>query len=283
MTKSDYLQRLQQALGDLAPETIAKTLAYYEQRFIDGQATGMSEEQVAASLDEPKKIAMTLRANIHMQSFAQRRNPAALLRMLVSALGLLFFNLFMVLPALVYAALLATVFAAGLAFYVAGIAITASGLAGANELVLEAPFHELIHWDEQDQHGAKLLQTRIAISEGGIHIDQEPRVSSGHQEAAGAAGAAAAIEADGHDDPAAERATPNGAGAVIKRAEAFADSGVHISTDLDEDARSTQIMAGIGLVVGGILAFLLGLFIAKHTFIGIKRYVGMNISLIKGS
>ena len=69
----------------------------------------------------------------------QKKNPANLVRMLFSAIGLAIFNLFMVVPAMVFAALLACVYAAALGFYVAGIAITASGLSGANELVLATP------------------------------------------------------------------------------------------------------------------------------------------------
>lgn len=272
MNKSDYLEHLQRALGGLPPETIAKTLAYYEQRFIDATAGGQSEEQVAASLDDPKKIAMTLRTSIHLASFQQRRNPATLLRMLVSAFGLLIFNLLMVVPALVYAALLATVYAAGLAFYIAGIAITASGLAGANELVLDAPFHELFHLDEKEDPD-DTLQTRVSISEAGIQINQQPR----------AAGESSLAATAGEHKATTDKRTPKNAGAVLKRAEQLADSGVHIATELDEQSRMTQVMAGLGLVIGGIVIFLLGLVITQHTLIGIRRYVAMNFSMIKGS
>ena len=37
------------------------------------------------------------------------------------------------------------------------------------------------------------------------------------------------------------------------------------------------------MVLGGIVLFLLSLVVTKYTFIGIKRYVEMNFSLLKGS
>ena len=65
--------------------------------------------------------------------------------MVVSAVGLAIFNLFMVVPAA------GVRLAAGSAvrlppsrFYLGGVAITASGLAGANELVLDGPLRHFV-------------------------------------------------------------------------------------------------------------------------------------------
>ena len=143
MGKLDYLDALKRAMSGLPPELQAKTLAYYEQRFIDGVDAGRAEEDVAKELDDPKKIAMTLRANAHLDAFQQKKNPANAIRVAVSAVGLAIFNLFMVVPAMVYAALLAALYASALAFYLVGIAVTASGLSGANELSLAGPLSKL--------------------------------------------------------------------------------------------------------------------------------------------
>jgi hypothetical protein len=37
------------------------------------------------------------------------------------------------------------------------------------------------------------------------------------------------------------------------------------------------------MVFGGILLFLLSLVATKYTFIGLKRYLRMNVSLLKGA
>jgi hypothetical protein len=88
--------------------------------------------------------------------------------MLVSALGLAIFNLFMVVPAMVYGSLLAALYACALGFYLGGIAITASGLSGASELVptVRCAIHD--HVDRDD-----FAQTRVSINDTGINVYQE--------------------------------------------------------------------------------------------------------------
>lgn len=310
MGKLDYLDALRRAMAGIAADVQAKTLAYYEQRFVDGVAAGRTEEQVAAELDEPKKIAMTLRASVHMHSFEQTKNPANLMRLLVSIIGLGIFNLFMVVPALVYAAFLALLYAAGLALYVAGIAITASGLAGANELVLDGPFREMILNNESQEERDK-LQVIVSIGEEGVHFRQErvekddagrvqaqaaaaiidagdavEKAIAGTGEAADVARQAGdAVRSAAQDAAAAARA----AGAevkkrsVVRRAEEAAGRGVRITTELAPGSRTTQTFFGLGILLGGIVVFLLCLVITKYTLIGIRRYADMNLSLLKGN
>lgn len=262
MGKLEYLDALKRAMTGLAPQVQARTLAYYEQRFVDGLAAGRSEADVSRDLDDPKKIAMTLRASSHLSAFEQKRHPFNLVRLVVSTLALAIFNLFMVVPAAVYASLLAAMYACALGFYVAGIAITASGLSGANELVLGGPLRHIIVSDDD----APDTQTKITIGDTGVHVFQEkvpepPRSATVRGPDA---------EAD---------ATPP----VIKRAEAVAGHGIRISTDMDAGSRTTQTFFGLTMVVGAIILFLLSLVVTKYTVIGIKRYIEMNFSLLKGN
>jgi uncharacterized membrane protein len=268
MGKLEFLDALKRAMTGLAPELQAKTLAYYEQRFIDGLAAGRSEQEISQDLDDPKKIAMTLRANSHLSAFQQKRNPVNLLRVLVSALGLAIFNLFMVVPAVVYASLLTTMYACALAFYVAGIAITASGLSGANELVLDGPLRHFIISD--DDASESNTHTKVTIDEDGVRVFQE-KTPDPHPAPDLANG-----DADSHDD--ADAAAP-----VIKRAEAVAGRGIRISTGMDAGSRATQTLFGLSMVLGAIVLFLLSLVVTKYTIVGIKRYIEMNFSLLKGS
>jgi uncharacterized membrane protein len=266
MGKLEYLDALKRAMTGLAPEVQARTLAYYEQRFIDGLATGRSEADISKDLDDPKKIAMTLRASSHLSAFEQKRHPFNLVRLVVSTLGLAIFNLFMVVPAAVYASLLAAMYACALGFYVAGIAITASGLSGANELVLAGPLRHFITSD--DDAGAPDTQTKITIGDTGVHVFQEkvpepPPSATAHA----------------YDEDAEVDATPP----VIKRAEAVAGRGIRISTDMDAGSRTTQTFFGLTMVVGAIILFLLSLVVTKYTVIGVKRYIEMNFSLLKGN
>jgi uncharacterized membrane protein len=272
MGKLEYLDALKRAMTGLPPEIQAKTLAWYEQRFVDGITAGRSEDSIAEELDDPRKVAVTLRANAHLDAFNQKpndkKNPASALRTFVAGAGLLVFNLFMAIPAAVYASLVVAVYCAALGLYVSGIAITASGLAGANELVLDNPLHrvEILESGERgERHDMRRedVRTRVSIGKHGINIYEDDAPDPGVAE----------------EDPDEEA----GSRAVIRRAEKVADAGVRITTDMDGESRTTQTFFGLVMVLGGILLFLLSLVITKYTFIGLKRYLKMNLSLLKGA
>ena len=272
MGKLEYLDALKRAMLGLPPDVQAKTLAYYEQRFVDGTAVGRSEPDVARELDDPTKIAMTLRASAHLHAFTEKKNPVNLVRLLVSAVGLAIFNLFMIVPALVYSALLFCLYIAALAFYLAGIATTASGLAGANELVLDWP--SLFVTIDDDGRGR---QVRVDIGSRGIEVTTErPKIAEPLPPAE---------KAEAGDDEAADnaRAARREHSRAMRGAEALADSTLRISTEMDADSRTTQTLFGLGLVLGGIALFLLSLVVTRYTLVGLKRYLQMNRSLLKGS
>jgi uncharacterized membrane protein len=277
MGKLEYLELLKRAMLGLAPDVQAKTLGYYEQRFVDGLNAGRSEQDVAGELDDPKKIAMTLRANSYRAQFGEqpgaqpgaqaaghpgqqpgaqfdKRGPAGVLRLLISGAGLAIFNLFMIVPAMVYSALLFALYVAALAFYLGGVAITASGLAGNGELLLDLPSHYL----QVDDDGAK-RQLRVQIDETGINVHEE-----------------GADTLPPNDEDARSRSRLRHGASVV------AGNALHITTDMDADSRTTQTLFGFGMVLGGIALFLLSLVVTRHTFVGIKRYIQMNFSFLKG-
>jgi uncharacterized membrane protein len=263
--KLEYLELLKRAMLGLPPDVQARTLGYYEQRFVDGINAGRSEQDVSQELDDPGKIAMTLRANSYSAQLGaqpgavpEKRNPANLLRVLVSGAGLAIFNLFMIVPAMVYSALLFSLYVAALAFYLGGIAITASGLAGNGDLLLDLPAR-YVNIDADDAGGKR--QVRVQIDETGIHV---------HEEGAGRSNTTSGEPED------------RGNSRLRRGAEAVAGNTLHITTDMDADSRTTQTLFGFGMVVGGIALFLLSLVVTRYTAIGIKRYVQMNFSLLKG-
>lgn len=277
MGKTDYLEALKRAMTGLPPEAQAKTLAFYEQRFVDGVSAGRSEEDVAAEQDDPRKIAMTLRANTHLQAFEQKKSPASVARMAVAAVGLAIFNLFMVVPAMVYASLLTALYVCGLVLYLGGAVVTAGGLSGSNEFRLDGPFRNLIISDEGIEH-RKDMQTKVEISENGIQIFSE-RDKDG-AEAGETSSTTIVVGEPAIDAPRTSGDKP--AVRAIKRAESVAADGIVFSSD-DEDSQATQIFAGIGMILGGIILILLSLVVTRYTFIGIKRYIDMNLSLLRGN
>jgi uncharacterized membrane protein len=275
MGKMEYLDALKRAMLGLPPDVQAKTLAYYEQRFVDGEAAGRNELDVGKELDDPKKIALTLRTSAHLNNlnaantFSEKKNPANVLRLLVSSVGLAIFNLFMIVPAMVYSALLFAVYVCALAFYLAGIATTASGLAGTNELVLDWP-SRFVQIDDDDSR-----QLRIEIDKHGINVHPERQHAAASPDQDDAA-----PDTDGAEDAS---DSPRAHSHVLRGAHAVADGAVHITTGMDAQSRTTQTLFGFGLVLGGIALFLLALVITRYTFVGLKRYVQMNWSLLRGN
>jgi uncharacterized membrane protein len=165
----------------------------------------------------------------------------------------------MIVPAMVYSALLFALYACALTFYLAGVATTASGLAGANELVLDWPSRFVTIDDD-----GRGRQMRVEIGSHGINVAEErPQVAD--------------------PLPAPDGNSRFDRSRAVRGAEALADSTLRISTDMDAESRTTQTLFGLGLVLGGIALFLLSLVITRYTFIGARRYVQMNRSLLNGS
>ena len=279
MGKIDYLDALRRAMTGIVPETQAKTLAFYEQRFVDGVVAGRTEEAVADELGDPKKIAMSLRASMHMQAFEQKKNPANFVRMGFAAVGLLIFNLVMIVPAIVYAALLAGLYAFGLALYLYGVVITASVLSGATEIKLDGPFNHLLvaerGEDGQTTTRTAKRQTKVAISGGNIQIYTEP--------VGGVDTAGEPVANDGAESEDAVRDEERRTMRAMRRAEQVATIGIKFNTEMDEASRTTQSFFGFGLVLSGILMLLLCMVVTRYTFIATKRYIDMNYSLLKGN
>jgi uncharacterized membrane protein len=267
MRKMEYLDALKRAMMGLPPETQAKTLAYYEQRFVDGVAAGRTEEEVGQELDDPKKIAMTLRANAHLGTMVERQRPVNVIRLMLSAVGLAIFNLFMLVPAAVLGALLTALYVCALCFYLSGVVVTASALAGNNEFVFNEPARHVI-----------IDGRHVNTNDGNATIRIGPRGFEVHTEDTTKADRADRNrdrDRDGADD------SNDDHGSVIR--ENQRDGTIHIVTDMDAGSRTTQIAVGGGLVLGGIALVLLALVVTRYTSIGVKRYLQMNLSLLKGS
>jgi len=262
MGKLEYLDALKRALMGLPPETQARTLAWYEQRFVDGSATGRPEHEVAAELGDPRQVAVTLRTNAHLadlkDNHKDKKPTGNVARTVVSGIGLLIFNLFMLIPAAVFASLLMSLYLSAFGVYVSGIAVTASGLAGSNELILSAPLTRMVMGDDGE---AVESQTRVTIGANGIQVFDEPAPS---------------VDESDPEARAEQRSR------VLRGAEAVAERKIQITTELDPGSRTTQVAFGCALILGGIALFLLSIVLTRYTLMGIRRYVNMNLSLLKG-
>ncbi len=230
MTRFEFIGALKQALTGLPPDLIDSTVAEYERRIFEASAAGQSEDEIMAGLGDPQKIADDLHAGLAPKlpavmpatvpaPVSAPKGPINVVRMFFSFIGLMLFNFFMVVPVTVYAALLFAAYVTSLAFFAGGIVLTAGGISGVNQIVLNEPFHHVRivkPHGEADVHSSMHSSvttgdgdhTTVNIGENGIHVetdaDAHPAASasvsaakdtSGAKTASGSAVAAASASA----------------------------------------------------------------------------------------
>ncbi|WP_229205113.1 DUF1700 domain-containing protein [Duganella sp. Leaf61] len=197
-------------------------------------------------------------------SSRQPSPPRHIIRTVGSVIGLAIFNLFMVIPAAVYASLLLAVYLSAFSFYIGGVAVTASGLSGQNELALQGPIRQVMaltnsRFDTREEE-EEAMGWKVAITGRGIQVFRD-------SDAGGA----------GND-----AATASRNARIWDRAEAMATGDMTITTDFDGGARTTQTLIGLGLVLGGIGLCLVCIVLTRYTVVGMRRYAAMNVSLLRG-
>ena len=113
MTRAQFIAGLRQGLRGLSDEEIAEITGDYEEHFADAVAAGRNENDVAAALGDPARLAGELSAETGLRRWEERRNPRTFLRAGIGVFGLQAFNILILLP--VIGILL---FCAGVAAYV---------------------------------------------------------------------------------------------------------------------------------------------------------------------
>lgn len=196
--------------------------------------------------------------------------PRQLLRTAGSLLGLSVFNLFMVIPGLVYACLLSVVYIMAFAFYIGGVAVTASGLSGQNEVALQGPLHHLLdlarpgNSSGNGNSSGEAQGWRITIGNASVRVEPDSATTAQNNNNSSA----------GSPDSRNSR--------IWDRAEAVVGGDLRITTDADGDARNTQTMFGFAMIIGGIGLCLLSVVLTRYTMVGLRRYVAMNVALLRG-
>jgi len=125
MTRQAFMARLREGLAGLPAQTVADIVADYETHFADGVAAGRSEEDVAAGLGDPGRLARELRAEIGLKAWEENRNPSGAAAAVFAVLGLGAIDILILLPVLmgvggamfgIAVAVIAVFFAGGVVF-----------------------------------------------------------------------------------------------------------------------------------------------------------------------
>lgn len=275
MNKTEYMNTLRQELNGLPSEVVEDTMWAYEGRFVDGMVAGRDEMDIAASLPAPRIVAAQKRASLRYQDLKEKVTPTNFASLLVALLGVMMLNFFMIIPAIVGSMLLFAAYLSSLAIYVVGIVITATVLAGVPQINLNIPTHHIRHVDQQfdddmDQefsvhHG----NVRVDITPSGITVDKD-EASDLSKSAPASSSAVSSSVASSSIVP----KTSNDTAVVDK-------SVVHVS--IGHHLKTVHIFQGLGFLLGGIALFMLCLFTTKYTFVGFKKYLLWNVSLLRQS
>jgi uncharacterized membrane protein len=127
MTRGEFLGELRAGLSGLRPQDIDDIMADYESHFTDGAAAGRSEQEIAAALGDPARLARELRVETGFKRFQSEPNAGNFLGIVIALLGLATIDFMFLLPALgVLAGFLCGFAAVVFAFFVAGAALLAS-------------------------------------------------------------------------------------------------------------------------------------------------------------
>jgi len=131
MNKKEFLGRLSELIKDIPGEEKKDILFDYEEHFRIGLEKGRKEEEIAASLGDPKVIAKQSRASCILREAEKTTSASNIMRAIFAAVGLGFFNLVIVLgPAIGLIGILVALFAAAFAITVSGAAVSLGTLLG---------------------------------------------------------------------------------------------------------------------------------------------------------
>lgn len=297
MNKLEYISALKAALAGLPPEVINDMISAYEMRFIEGASIGRSEQEICAGLDQPEVVAARLRqladaapaqtgasqdngsathtnhTNAGSAAFAAQAKtklPGSGPRLFFSWVGLSLFNCFMLFPAFVFVMLLFASYMSSFAFLVGGSALTAASMANVNMVTLDGAFKNMHrrHIKIEDEGEAVVIDT----GKDGIHITDGKDAASADGVHVGKDGVHIV---DGKDS-----VHVSGGSVQVSSGGKVTDD---IRLDLNKGERVPAFFSGIGIILGGILLFLLNLVITKYSFIGLKRYAMLNYTILKNA
>jgi uncharacterized membrane protein len=132
MTRDAFLRTLRLGLAGLPPHEVDDILADYAAHFAESGASGRSEEEVAAALGDPARIARELRADAGLRRLEAHWSVSNLLAATIALAGLAIVDIFFLLPLL----LVAIFITFGLA-----VALVAIGVVGLKMILTTILFH----------------------------------------------------------------------------------------------------------------------------------------------
>lgn len=252
MNKTEYLNLLQHEMQDLAVATQEQLLRETQEKFRQGEANGKTEAEICEQIPHPRVVAAQARASARFQTLKKDFSLGNFFGLLISLIGLMIFNLLMIVPAFAYSILLFASYLGSLAVWGAGVGVLAASMSGVPEVQFKGGPH---HVHTRNHHGYDVQHfgarnVRVDVSENGIVIDKE--------------GARQAIEAIAED----------------------VDSAMHFdhqqsTITIKNQMRGAHFFLGAALLGLGTILLLLCLMMTRLTFVGFKKYLLWNLSVLR--
>ena len=121
MNKKEYIDKLYSSLGNISEGEKRDILMDYEEHFQIGLERGISEEEISKKLGRPEHIAKHFKYTSLVSKAEEKTTPINIIRVIISGIGLGFFNLILGLPFIVtIGSLLISGVAVGLSLSLAG-------------------------------------------------------------------------------------------------------------------------------------------------------------------
>lgn len=253
MNKTEYMNTLRAELEGLPSDVVETTMASYESQFLDAMVAGKTENEIAEKFPHPRLIAAQKRANVRFQNLKRDFSPGNIVGLFVALIGIVVFNFFMIIPAFIYGIFLFTAYISSLCIYGAGIVVLAASLSGVPEVQFKVPshhYHVSSHEISDDAQWTRGGNVVVNVDEHGVTVDKDGVRQSGQA----VTGIKEELQYVVHQSP---------------------------TVSVRNHLGFRNIFAGLGLLFGGVALLLLCLTMTKWTFIGFKKYLLWNLSLLR--
>lgn len=128
MKRNEFIRRLKAGLKGMPQDDIDEIAADYEDHFAAGIAEGRSEEEVAAALGNPARLARELRFEAGFRNWKSERSPSSAWSAILAFMGLATIDILILLPiVLPVIGVIFGLFVAVLACFIAGGFILIAG------------------------------------------------------------------------------------------------------------------------------------------------------------
>lgn len=98
MKRNEFIKRLKAGLKGMPQDTVDEIVADYEEHFAAGLAEGRSEEEVAAALGSPGRLARELRFEAGFRNWKSDASPSSAWSAILAFMGLATIDILILLP-----------------------------------------------------------------------------------------------------------------------------------------------------------------------------------------